>query len=162
MRIIFVMVLVALSAVRCNVDRLDVEPVNEFLSENFYITEEQVFSGLIAAYDPLGWSMAFGQWVSHVMYGDIRSDNAYAGGDPSDNDQPGWQELDDFRNTNTNTVIHPIYRKYYIGIFRANLVLSKPQISTPAVERYQAEAKFLRAFYHFELFWNFVPIPVIT
>ena len=162
MRIIIVLALVALSAVRCNVDRLDVEPVNEFLSENFYITEEQVFSGLIAAYDPLGWSMAFGQWVSHVMYGDIRSDNAYAGGDPSDNDQPGWQELDDFRNTNTNTVIHPIYRKYYIGIFRANLVLSKPQISTALVERYQAEARFLRAFYHFELFRHFGPIPVIT
>ncbi|MCO6475360.1 MAG: RagB/SusD family nutrient uptake outer membrane protein [Phaeodactylibacter sp.] len=152
-----------LSATGCNEDRLDVEPVNEFLSANFYQTEEQVFSALIAAYDPLGWTMAYGNWVSHVMFAEIRSDNANAGGDPSDNDQPGWQEFDDFRNTNTNTVTHPIYRKHYIGIFRANLVISNSdKASTPAVERYVAEAQFLRAYYHFELFKHFGPIPVVT
>lgn len=152
-----------LSATGCNQDRLEVEPVGEFLSANFYQTEEQVFSALIAAYDPLGWTMAYGNWVSHVMFGEIRSDNANAGGDPSNNDQPGWQEFDDFLATNTNTVIHPIYRKHYIGIFRANLVLSNSiELATPAVERYQAEARFLRAYYHFELFKHFGPIPVIT
>ncbi len=151
-----------LGAAGCNQDRLEVEPVNEFLSANFYQTEEQVFSALVAAYDPLGWTMAYGNWVSPVMFGEIRSDNANAGGDPSDNDQPGWQEFDDFRNTNTNTVTHPIYRRNYIGIFRANLVIGNTQISTPLVERYQAEAKFLRAYYHFELFKHFGPIPVIT
>ena len=152
-----------LSATSCNPDRLEVEPVGEFLSANFYQTEEQVFSALIAAYDPLGWTMAYGNWVSHVMFGEIRSDNANAGGDPSNNDQPGWQEFDDFLATNTNTVIHPIYRKHYIGIFRANLVLSNStELTTPAVERYRAEAKFLRAYYHFELFKHFGPIPVIT
>ncbi|MCB0661530.1 MAG: RagB/SusD family nutrient uptake outer membrane protein [Saprospiraceae bacterium] len=146
----------------CKEENLDVNPVNEFLSENFYQTEEQVFSALVAAYDPLGWTMAYGQWISNVMFGEIRSDNANAGGDPSDNDQPGWQELDDFRNTNTNTVVHPLYRRNYIGIFRANLVIHNAKISTPAVAQYQAEAKFLRAYYHFELFRHFGPIPVVT
>ena len=146
----------------CSKDNLEVDPVNEFLSENFYSTEEQIFSGLVAAYDPLGWTMAYGQWISGVMFGEIRSDNANAGGDPSNNDQPGWQEFDDFTNTNTNTVTHPLYRRNYIGIFRANLVISKPDFTTPLVVRYQAEAKFLRAYYHFELFKHFGPIPVIT
>jgi len=146
----------------CSKEDLEVEPVNEFLSENFYQTENQVYSALVAAYDPLGWTMAFGQWVSEVMYGEIRSDNAHAGGDPSDNDQPGWQEFDDFRNTNTNTVIHAMYRRFYIGIFRSNLVIHKPEISSTLVDRYQAEAKFLRAYYHFELFRHFGPIPVVT
>lgn len=160
--ITFFSALAVLLGSSCSEDNLDVEPVNEFLSENFYGTEEQVFSGLVAAYDPLGWTMAYGQWISSVMYGDIRSDNANAGGDPSNNDQPGWQEIDDFNNTNTNTVTHPLYRRNYIGIFRANLVISKPLISSPLVTRYQAEAKFLRAYYHFELFRHFGPIPVIT
>lgn len=146
----------------CSTDNLNVDPVNEFLSENFYQTEDQVFSALVAAYDPLGWTMAFGNWVTEVMYGEIRSDNANAGGDSSNNDQPGWQEYDDFTNTNTNTVTHPMYRRFYIGIFRANLVINRPEISTPLVDRYQAEAKFLRAYYHFELFRHFGPIPVIT
>lgn len=145
----------------CKEERLDVEPVNEFLSSNFFKTEDQVFSGLVAAYDPLGWSMAYGQWISYVMYGEIRSDNANAGGDPSNNDQPGWQEFDDFTNTNTNTVIQPLYRRNYIGIFRANTVLAQSQVESPLVDRYKAEAKFLRAFYHFELLRHFGPIPVV-
>ncbi len=151
-----------LSAVGCSEDKLDVEPVGEFLSANFYQTEEQVFSALVAAYDPLGWTMAYGQWISFVMFAEIRSDNANAGGDASNNDQPGWQEFDDFTNTNTNVVTHPIYRRNYIGIFRANLVISNAEIATPLVEQYQAEARFLRAYYHFELFRHFGPIPVVT
>ncbi len=155
-------VLFILLLTNCSKERLDVDPVNEFLSENFYQTEDQVFAALVAAYDPIGWTMAFGNWVSEVMFNEIRSDNANAGGDPSDNDQPGWQEFDDFRNTNTNTVGLPMYRRLYIGIFRANLVILKPEISSPVVDRYQAEAKFLRAYYHFELFKHFGPIPVVT
>ncbi len=146
----------------CSKDNLEVDPVNEFLSENYYQTESQVYNALVAAYDPLGWTMAFGNWISEVMFGEIRSDNANAGGDPSDNDQPGWQEFDDFRNTNTNTITQSIYRRFYIGIFRANLVIEKPEISTAEVQKYQAEAKFLRAYYHFELFRHFGPIPVVT
>ncbi len=159
---LFLFLLVSLLFVTCSSEDLEVEPVNEFLSENFYQTEDQVFAALVAAYDPIGWTMAFGNWVSEVMYGEIRSDNANAGGDPSDNDQPGWQEFDDFRNTNTNTVIHPMYRRFYIGIFRSNLVIHQPQFTSPILDGYQAEAKFLRAYYHFELFRHFGPIPVVT
>lgn len=143
-------------------DELNVAPVNEYLSDNFYLTEDQVYAALIAAYDPVGWSMAFGQWISPVMFGEIRSDNANAGGDPTDNDQPGWQEFDDLTESNSNVILQPIYRKNYIGIFRANLVLTQPKITTDAVLRYQAEAKFLRAYYHFELFRHFGPLPVVT
>ncbi len=155
-------ILLLASQFGCNKDVLDVDPVNEYLSSNFFITEDQVYSALVAAYDPLGWSMAYGHWISYVMYGEIRSDNANAGGDQSNNDQPGWQEFDDFTNTNTNVVTQPIYRRNYIGIFRANTVLENVNISTPLVEQYQAEAKFLRAYYHFELFKHFGPVPVVT
>jgi len=146
----------------CNKERLEVEPVNEFLASNYYETEEQVSSALIGAYDPIGWSMAFGQWISPVMYGEIRSDNANAGGDASNNDQPGWQEYDDFTNTNTNVVTHPLYRRNYIGISRANAILELSEVESPTVDVYKAEAKFLRAFYHFELFKHFGPVPLVT
>jgi len=154
--------LTLLVSTSCSEERLQVDPVNEFLSSNFFATEDQVYSALIAAYDPLAWSMAYGQWISYVMYGEIRSDNANAGGDPSNGDQPGWQEFDDFSNTNANTVIQPMYRRCYIGIFRANTVIEQDQIESPLVNRYRAEARFLRAYYHFELFKNFGPIPVVT
>lgn len=144
----------------CDTD-LDVDPVGAYATSNFFRTDEQVYEGLIAAYDPIGWSMAFGNWITPTMFGEIRSDNANAGGDPSNNDQPGWQQVDDFNETNTNTLLAPIYRKCYIGIYRTNLVIMQPQFTSPSVERYQAEARFLRAFYHFELFKHFGPMPVV-
>ncbi len=152
----------ALVLAACNQDILEVEPVNEFLSSNYYETEEQVASALIAVYDPVGWTMAYGQWVSPVMYGEIRSDNANAGGDPSNNDQPGWQEYDDFTNTNTNVVTHPLYRRGYIGISRANALLDLTELESDAVTEYKAQATFLRAYYHFDLFRHFGPIPVVS
>ncbi len=152
----------ALVLAACNQDILEVEPVNEFLSSNYYETEEQVASALIAVYDPVGWTMAYGQWVSPVMYGEIRSDNANAGGDPSNNDQPGWQEYDDFTNTNTNVVTHPIYRRGYIGISRANALLDLTELESDVVTEYKAQATFLRAYYHFDLFRHFGPIPVVS
>ena len=149
--------------ISCNKDRLNVEPVNEYLSNNYYQTESQIGSALIGCYDPVGWSMAFGQWISPTMYGEIRSDNANAGGDNTNNDQPGWQEFDDFTNTNTNTVIHPMYRRNYIGIARVNALLEFNQVENNAtVEVYKAEALFLRAYYHFELFRHFGPVPLVT
>lgn len=152
----------ALVLAACNQDILEVEPVNEFLSSNYYETEEQVASALIAVYDPVGWTMAYGQWVSPVMYGEIRSDNANAGGDPSNNDQPGWQEYDDFTNTNTNVVTHPLYRRGYIGISRANALLDLTELESDVVTEYKAQATFLRAYYHFDLFRHFGPIPVVS
>jgi len=151
-----------LTIVSCKKERLEVDPVNEFLSSNYYRTESQIGSALVGAYDPIGWSMAFGQWISPTMYGEIRSDNANAGGDPSNNDQPGWQEFDDFTNTNTNLVIHPMYRRNYIGIGRANAILELSTVESPTVDVYKAEALFLRAYYHFELFKHFGPVPVVT
>ena len=58
-----------------------------------------------------------------------------------------------------NVVLHPLYRRNYIGIARANALLALTELETPAVEVYKAEAKFLRAYYHFELFRHFGPIP---
>ncbi len=78
-----IIIIALILCVACSEETLEVKPVNQYLSENFYSTNEQVYAALIAAYDPIGWSMAFGQWVSPVMFGEIRSDNANAGGDPS-------------------------------------------------------------------------------
>lgn len=159
---IFLLAFLSIFPTGCSEDLLDVDPVSEYLSSNYFISEDQVYDALIAAYDPVGWSMGYGQWISYVMYGEIRSDNANAGGDPSNNDQPGWQEFDDFTNTNTNLVGQPIYRKNYIGIARANTVLAVSKVESDLVDLYKAEAKFLRAFFHFELFKHFGPIPVVN
>lgn len=151
----------ALTTISCD-SMLEVEPQDKYLSNSYMISEEQVFSVLIAAYDPLQWSYVDGRWVSVVMLGEIWSDNANAGGDQTNGDQPGWQEIDDLKVATTSPDVQALWKKYYFGINKANQVLNNAKITSPVVEQYKAEAKFLRAFYHFELFRTFGPIPVIT
>lgn len=148
----------------CSEDKLNVDPVNQVLSVNFFETENQIFNALVGVYDPVAWSYAPGEgaWISYVMFGEIRSDNAQAGGDASNNDQPGWQNFDDYTNLNSNGVGGGIYRRNYVGIGRATTLLENAKISTPLVQRYLAEARFLRAYFHFEAFRYFGPIPVVT
>ncbi len=140
----------------------DVDPQDKYLSNSYMISESQVFSVLMAAYDPLEWSYVDGRWVSAVMLGEIWSDNANAGGDQTNFDQPGWQDIDDLNASPLSPDVEAIWKKYYFGINKANQVLNNAKITGPVVDQYQAEAKFLRAFYHFELFRTFGPVPVIT
>ncbi len=148
-------------ATGCN-DFLEVDPQNKYLSNNFYVSEDQVFKGLIAAYDPMQYTFVDGRWSSTVMLGEIWSDNANAGGDNSNFDQPGWQEIDDLNATTLTGEAISFWKKNYFGINKANQVLNNVKITSEAIDHYKAEAKFLRAFYHFELFRFFGPIPVIT
>lgn len=143
-------------------DFLEVDPQNKYLSTNFYVSEAQVFNGLIAAYDPMQYTFVDGFWTSTVMLGEIWSDNANAGGDPTNNDQQGWQQIDDLTATTVTSEATSFWKKNYYGINKANQVLNNVKITSDLIKQYQAEAKFLRAFYHFELFRMFGPIPVIT
>ncbi len=142
-------------------DFLEVDPQNKYLSSNFYVSENQVFSGLVAAYDPMQWTFVDGFWSSTVMLGEIWSDNANAGGDPTNFDQPGWQQIDDLDATTLTAEATSFWKKNYFGINKANQVLNNVKITSDLIVQYQAEAKFLRAFYHFELFRTFGPVPII-
>ncbi|MFK7951223.1 MAG: RagB/SusD family nutrient uptake outer membrane protein [Ekhidna sp.] len=146
----------------CGDDFLEVDLINEFDENNFFSTESQVFQGLVATYDPLQWSFLDGRWTSSVMLGDIRSDNATAGGDPTNSDQLGWQQMDDFLEDEFLIESETFWKKYYSGIRRANLVINQGDLGTDLTNQYLAEAKFLRAYYHFELFRTYGPIPVVT
>ncbi|MFZ6012636.1 MAG: RagB/SusD family nutrient uptake outer membrane protein [Bacteroidota bacterium] len=153
------LMLIGITMFSCSDDFLENEPVAGYFQENFYQTKEQVFEGLVAAYDPLQWSFYGGNWVNIVMMGEIRSDNANAGGG-SATDQAGWQALDDFTNTpNTGESLN-YWARNFAGIYRCNLIinLNKPELDIAA---YQAEAKFLRAWYYFDLFRTYGPVPIV-
>ncbi len=159
-KLIKIVALTGFLAAGCS-DFLDTEPQNKYLSINFYITESQVFNGLVAAYEPLQWTFVNGKWTSSVMLGEIWSDNANAGGDPTNFDQPGWQEIDDLTATTLTAESKAFWTKYYAGINRANQVLNNVKLESEVVDAYQAEAKFLRAYYMFELFRTYGPMPII-
>lgn len=160
MKFIYLAVLVTFLS-SCKDEFIETVPQATILEDNYYQSEEQMFRGLIAAYDPLQWTFADGAWSSSVMLGEIRSDNANAGGDPSDGDQPGWQAIDDFQSTSLTLESQAFWKKGWWGVYRSNLIINNTNISSATIDEYKAEAKFLRAFYHFDMFRSFGPVPVV-
>lgn len=153
--------LVLLVGAGCSDRFIDPQPRVDLLIENYYQTEQQFFDALIASYDPLGWTLVDGAFVSNIMLGEIRSDNAKAGGDPSNGDQPGWQAIDDFLNSTLTIESEGFWKKGWWGIYRTNLIITSDALDTDNVRLYKAEAKFLRAWYHFYLFRVFGPVPIV-
>jgi len=141
----------------CSESFLENDPVNSITEDKFYKTDAQMFAALMGAYDPLQWGGLAG---SFVPFGEIRSDNAKTGGG-GEADQPDVQALESFTNNSVSEASDKIWSKNYAGIYRANLVINSEYESDNA-QLYKAEAKVLRAWYHFDLLRTFGPCPVIT
>lgn len=142
----------------CSTDLLELEPQGQTLEANYYQTEEEAFMALIAVYDVTTWSYPWGMsWYATL---NAASDDANAGGENA-LDRIEYVEADEFRLTPTNPGPLNLWIKYYAGIYRANLIQSI-DIDSELVELYKAEAKFLRAFFYFDLVRFFGDVPLIT
>ena len=145
-------------------DKLNLEyPVGRELETNFYQTEKHMFEALVAAYDPLAWPGRSGWGVTAPMMPNIASDDTHAGGSDA-SDQPGFVAYDMFTLTPTLGPQEQIWGKYYVGVYRSNLVIEKMDgatVSDAFRTRTLADAKFLRAYYYFELLRYFGDVPLI-
>ena len=146
-------------------DFLDLKPLDVRVSSNFYQTEEDAKMALVAIYDVLTYQSTPGvSWAPFITMADILSDDAYAGGSDA-NDGVQQQEMNTFVIPTTNTIVHSLWIKNYIGIYRANLYLEVIDgIDAPQSfkDRTIAEAKFLRAYFYFEQVRFFENIPLLT
>lgn len=148
----------------CQEDFIDKTPKDQVLSSNFYKTEEDAYTALVAVYDALGIQNTSASWAPFVTVSDILSDDANAGGADA-NDGRNQQQLNDFDIETTNVIVLALYQKNYIGIFRANLLLEQI-VNIEASEAFKArviaECKFLRAYFYFELARFFENIPLLS
>jgi starch-binding outer membrane protein, SusD/RagB family len=146
-------------------DFLDLYPLDREVSSNFYQTQDHAMQALVAVYDVLTYQSTPGvAWAPFITVSDLLSDDAYAGGSDA-NDGMQQQEMNTFNIPTTNTIVHSIWIKNYIGIYRANQFLEViDQIDAPAgfKQRTIAEAKFLRAYFNFEQVRFFENIPLLT
>lgn len=144
-------------------DFLNVEPLDQRVESNFYQTEQDAQEALVAIYDVLQWNTVVGFHVPEML-SDIASDDAFAGG-ASRNDAPNIIEMDKHNIRTTNGEVHGLWQKYYTGIYRANKFLKEIEglnIDEEFKSRTMAEAKFLRAYYYFDLVRFFENVPLIT
>ena len=120
---------------------------------------------LVAIYDALGYQSSPGiSWSPFLTMSDILSDDAYAGGADA-NDGQDENELNTFQIPTTNKIVHSLWAKNYVGIYRANLLLEKMDemdVSESFKSRAIAESKFLRAYFYLELVRFFENIPLLT
>lgn len=134
---------------------LSVDPPYAQDAENFFQTEEDFERALVGAYDLLQSSF-ISLWI-----GEIASDNAIAGGE-SVNDSKGLHDIDNMTHGGVNSELRSLFRWNYTGITRANYILEhKDNIDFPGKAHILAEAKFLRAYYYFELVKFFGDVPLI-
>jgi hypothetical protein len=146
----------------CSDKFLEVKPKGTDLETNYYKNATEAFNGVVAIYDVVGWQS--NGYVTKVGAMDAGSDDHLAGGG-GQSDVTAFQVFSNYTLTPDVGPQGDLWAKGFSGIFRANILLQK----LPAVpmdenlkKRFTAEAKFLRAFFYFDLVRLFKNIPLTT
>ena len=142
------------TTISCSDEFVNRDPVYSIDSENYFNSKSDYDNALIAAYDLLQSTYV------NVLLGEIASDNTLAGGE-SQTDVIGFQQIDDMIHTPVNSNLRDIWNWMFAGVQRANYILEfKDRTDFEGKNQIIAEARFLRAYYHFELVKWFGPIPM--
>ena len=146
--------LVSTLTVSCSDDFVD-RPIEYSIdSENYFNSKLEYDNALIGAYDLLQSTFI------NVLMGEIASDNTLCGGN-SPTDVPGYQQVDDMIHTPVNANLKQLWDWMFAGVQRANYILEfKDKTDFVGKNQVIAEARFLRAYYHFELVKWFGGIPM--
>ncbi|WP_159799363.1 RagB/SusD family nutrient uptake outer membrane protein [Flavobacterium sp. MK4S-17] len=140
--------------VSCGDDYVPQEPPYSIGSDNYFNSEEEYHKALIGAYDILQSTYV------NVILGEIASDNTVSGGERA-TDVIGWQQVDEMTHTPVNEEIRKIWNWMFAGVNRASYILEfKDKTDFEGKAQIIAEARFLRAYYHFELVKWFGGIPL--
>ncbi len=123
-------------------------------SETYFNSEDDYYDALVGAYDLLQATYV------NVMLGEIASDNTLCGGE-SATDVIGFQQIDDMIHTPVNSNLRDIWNWMFAGVNRANFILEfQDKTDFEGREIIIGEARFLRAYYYFELIKWFGPVPL--
>lgn len=142
-------------------DWLEMQPVGEKFETNFYQSEQEIFQGLVACYSMLQ-PKYFSGWSSYYFLANFPSDDSEVVGGGK-GDRPEYHEVNEFRTLPTNTAVLQLWRRGYYGINRANAVLANADAEASARSKeYVAEARFLRAYFYFELVRFFGDVVLFT
>ncbi len=138
------------------------EPVlGQYQAGAFFNSDANATLAVNAAYNPLTFVDASSNaiWV----LGDVASDDAIKGGNPGD--QADFENIDTFNILPSNSAVEGVWKRYYDGIFKCNVVLdglpaSNKAVSDAVKNQVVGQAEFLRAYYYFNLTVAYGAIPL--
>ena len=147
----------------CKDSFLDVLPTGS-LSEAQLTSKAGLDGALIGAYAQLSGLGNYGAGPSNWVWGSIRGGEANKGTDPGDFKE--INPIQQYKYVPTDSYIGDAYRGWFNGVARANNVLAllkKAQSSVKAedIKVMNAEARFLRGHYYFQLKRSFNMVPYV-
>jgi hypothetical protein len=148
-------------AVACKKDFIQLTPPDSYTVNNFYKTEAQFQSAIVAAYAPLR-DVLVNDYFTSEMHSDNTIYQPYADQGTA---YVQRRNIADFTNTSTNAYANATWQHSYTGISRCNVViesLQKPDItiSDSVRKSVDGQAKFLRALNYFRLVRLYGALPL--
>jgi len=135
-------------------EKLDLVPENSFTDETYWTSREKAETFLNTAYSQMMGS-------NYFFYNEALSDNAYNGR----GDNAGAASIASGTYDASLARIKEEWNQRYAGIKSTNLILANidrvPDLDAGIRERIKAEARFLRAWQHFQLMTWFGDIPLL-
>lgn len=138
---------------------LEEEPETFLTPGQFYNTPDEARAALYAVYDLLGSNDLYGSAGSGmILFTDLTANS-------SQTDHPSYVQYERYEIFPTTPDLEGIWVTSYEGINRANAVIDNVQasdINTDIKGPIVGEAKFLRAFYYFNLVRLFGGVPLVV
>ena len=164
MKKIFISIAALFMMTACDTN-LDLAPISAAGTNGFYKNADDFEQAVNGAYATLGVTGSVDYPSFYVVLDESRSDNIYTPGVAGVRD---WNAINNFQNTlATVGTISNVWNTTYNGIMRANTVLDQIAANGDVIgnealkSRYAAEARFLRAYYYFDLVKWFGQVPLI-
>ena len=155
LKFLITLIVLVTATTSCNDDFVDVPSTAEN-SEDYFNSEADYRNALIGAYDLLQATYV------NVLLGEIASDNTLCGGENA-TDVIGFQEIDDMIHTPQNSNLRDLWSWMFAGVNRANYILEfQNKTDFTGKEQVLAQARFLRAYYYFELVKWFGDVPLVV
>ena len=159
---IVALLLIMVGVTSCEKDFLSPELESLVNADIYYTNEAEVLTGIVNMYDGL-------QGVNSTSSNDYHSTQVefYLTEMRSDNTRTKSQEgeaaqFERYTVEATNGIVADYYRSFYNVIFRANVVLANLEVVSEANRaKFEAEAKFVRAYAYFNLVRLYGDIPLV-
>lgn len=156
---LYLLILIAVVAGSCQKFLNDV-PKTSLTTGNAYNTASDMENALAGCYNTF-YATDYYQW-EYVMLSDVRSDNAYPGG----NNEETFFDYDRFILPPSNHHNYVNWGALYNGIARCNILLNKvstitdPALTDARKKQIIGEASFLRAFHYYQLVKMYGGVPL--
>jgi len=158
-KIYIITLLVGLTA--CSEDFIDIAPISEQSTENFFKNSSDIEQAVTAAYDALQ-PLYDGNSLDH--FAEVRSDNSY--NDNTTQSGGTRASFDNFNLASVNFMLNEAWTTSYLGIQRCNIVLNRidgiEDLNESIKSIRKGEMLFLRSLHYFNIvrIWGDAPLVI--